>query len=148
MFSYLISNSKNSVRKIGTSEIKYFNGLTMVPRPTMTSDRPTHYDETLSHLAPDTGHTLYHTLSHLVPDFVTPCTRLCHTLYQTLSHLVPDPANTLYQYTAREGPSEARPHASSIKTEIMSGVEKKEKTVLFIILEKYIYSAGDLVLNV
>ena len=23
-------------------------------------------------------------------DFVTPCTRLCHTLYPTLSHLVPD----------------------------------------------------------
>ena len=37
-----------------------------------------------------------------VPNHVTltPFTRLCHTLYQTLSHLVPDHANTLYQYTA------------------------------------------------
>ena len=26
----------------------------------------------------------------LVPNPVTPCTRLCHTLYQTLIHLVPD----------------------------------------------------------
>ena len=56
-------------------------------------------------------HTLYQTLSHLVPNPVTPCTRPYCTFYQTLSHLVPDPANTLYQYTASEGPGKARPNA-------------------------------------
>ena len=67
--------------------------------------RKTHYDLILTQVWTRTDpvtpctrlcHTLYKTLSHLVPDFVklytrivTPCTRLCHTLYQTLSHLVP-----------------------------------------------------------
>ena len=29
------------------------------------------------------------TFSHHVPDFVTPCTKACHTLFHTMSHLVP-----------------------------------------------------------
>ena len=44
----------------------------------------------------------YQTLSHLVPNPVTPCAILCHSLYQTLSQLVPDfvtpcikPCNTI-----------------------------------------------------
>ena len=39
-------------------------------------------------------HTLYQTLSHLVPDPGKPCTRPWSTLYQTLEHLLPDPAST------------------------------------------------------
>ena len=63
-----ISNSKNVnlSRKLGQVKISTYRTRTDPDGPEWTPyNKPCH--------------TFYQTLSHLVPDFITPCTRLCHT---------------------------------------------------------------------